>query len=74
MRTCQDNEDDVMADDTDITSARTEIWEEAGIAAVREAAARIPKGVEGDCFHCGEHTLRLVRSACAPCRDRLGLP
>lgn len=63
-----------MADDTDITNTRTEIWEEVGIAAVREAAARMPKGVEGECSHCGEHSLRLVQRACAPCRDRLGLP
>jgi len=63
-----------MADIDDVTRDRTEVLEEAGIAAVREAAAKIPKGVEGECCHCGEHSLRLVRSACAPCRDRLGLP
>ncbi len=63
-----------MADDTDITSDRIAVWEDNAVKGIREAAAKIPKGVAGECFHCGEHTLRLVRSACAPCRDKLGLP
>lgn len=63
-----------MADEGDLTNDRIEILEAATVAEIREAAARIPKGVAGDCDKCGEYSLRLVRSACAPCRDRLGLP
>ena len=63
-----------MADEGDLTNDRIEILEAATIADIRDAAARIPKGVEGDCQHCGEFSKRIVRNACAPCRDRLGLP
>ena len=63
-----------MADEGDLTNDRIEILEAATVAEIREAAARIPKGVAGDCDKCGEYSLRLVRNACAPCRDRLGLP
>lgn len=63
-----------MPDFIDDTLARTEVTDEARVAAIREKAAKIPKGTPGVCTHCDEHSLRLVRGACAPCRDRLGLP
>lgn len=27
-----------------------------------------------DCDLCGEHSMRLVQGACAPCRDKYHLP
>lgn len=44
------------------------------LQAVRTAATEIPKGVPGDCDLCGEHSMRLVEGACAPCRDKYHLP
>ena len=41
---------------------------------VRMQAARIERGVPGDCDLCGEWSARLIRGACAPCRDRYKLP
>jgi hypothetical protein len=35
----------------------------------REEAAKIPVGYPGNCVECGEHSLRLVKGVCAPCRD-----
>jgi class 3 adenylate cyclase len=37
-------------------------------------AARIEPGAPGECELCGEWSGRLVRGACAPCRDRYKLP
>ena len=34
----------------------------------------IEPGVPGECDLCGEDSLRLIRGACAPCRDRYSLP
>jgi hypothetical protein len=53
---------------------KMEFFDAAHIAEIREKASRIPVGVAGECIHCEEHSLRLVGGACAPCRDRLGLP
>ena len=39
----------------------------------REIAAKLDKGVEGDCDLCGEWTSRLIGGACAPCCDRYKL-
>ncbi len=63
-----------MPDEIDATDEKMEVLAAAGIAAVRDEVARMPKGYPGECVHCEEHSLRLVRGACAPCRDRLGLP
>ncbi len=41
--------------------------------AVRAARGDIPPGTPGECDLCGEYTSRLIRGACAPCRDRYGL-
>ena len=44
--------------------------------AMRKAAmkAELPVGEPGDCELCGEWSGRLVRGACAPCRDKYRLP
>lgn len=42
--------------------------------AVRAAIKPIAAGEPGECEHCGESSPRLVRGACAPCRDEMGLP
>lgn len=41
---------------------------------VRAKAAAIEPGTPGDCDLCGEWSARLIRGACAPCRDRYKLP
>ena len=63
-----------MADEIDATVEKMEVFDAAAVAAIRNEAARMPKGIEGECPQCGEFSLRLVRNACPPCRDRLGLP
>ncbi len=40
---------------------------------IRDAAAKIPEGEQGDCELCGAWSGRLVNGACAPCRDRYKL-
>ena len=57
-------------DDVDITQARIEMILEAGIEDVRKMAAEMPLGEPGECGLCGEWSGRLVRGACAPCRDK----
>lgn len=42
--------------------------------AIRAASRPLEPGVEGDCDLCGEHSMRLVQGACAPCRDKYRLP
>lgn len=39
-----------------------------------QQAAHIETGAPGECELCGEWSGRLVRGACAPCRDRYKLP
>jgi len=63
-----------MTDEIDATTEKMEVFDAAAVAAIRNEAARMPKGYPGECVHCEEHSLRLVGNACAPCRDRLGLP
>lgn len=63
-----------MSDDVDAATEHMEILDASSVAAIRDKAARIPKGEPGECSLCGEHSPRLVRGACAPCRDRKGLP
>ena len=42
--------------------------------AIAAASKNIPTGTPGECDLCGEHSMRLVQGACAPCRDRYRLP
>ncbi len=42
--------------------------------AMRNARAELVPGEPGECELCGEDSPRLVRGACAPCRDRHKLP
>lgn len=42
--------------------------------AIANAAHDISKGSPGDCDFCGEHSMRLIEGACAPCRDKYHLP
>jgi len=61
-----------MSDDADISDVKQEALLAAEIARVRAAAEPEP-GQPGECAYCGEESPRLVRGACAPCRDRRGL-
>ena len=63
-----------MADDADRASIDAERLEQSTIDAARARASLIPAGVPGDCELCGEHFQRLVRNACARCRDKYKLP
>lgn len=60
-------------DDADISEERTRLALEADIEHLRRAAANMPAGEPGECELCGEWSGRLVRRACAPCRDRYKL-
>lgn len=60
-------------DDVDKTQERSDVELGASIESMRQLAARIPKGQPGDCYLCGEWSGRLVKGACAPCRDKHGL-
>lgn len=62
-----------MPDIIDIANDYAAIEAESSLAAVRRAAAAIPEGEPGECELCGEWSARLVRGACAPCRDRFKL-
>ena len=46
---------------------------EDGVTRIREKAAAMPVGEQGDCDLCGARSGRLVMGACAPCRDRYQL-
>lgn len=61
-------------DEFDRATYLTDTHNEMAERAIREAARRMPKGEPGECIHCGIESPRLVNSACAPCRDELGLP
>lgn len=63
-----------MADVIDQGSEREQLDTANAVDAVRRAAAAIPAGSAGDCDLCGEHSMRLVQGACAPCRDKYKLP
>lgn len=62
----------VEMDETDIASIR-EQWA-AEVAILNIMRTPIAEGTVGECEWCGYHSPRLVRNACAPCRDSLGLP
>jgi len=61
-------------DEVDRQLERDSILDEANLKAIRQRAAAIPVGQPGECECCGLESKRLVGGACAPCRDRYGLP
>jgi hypothetical protein len=61
-------------DEFDRASYLTDMYNEIAERAIRKAAQNIPEGEPGECVHCGDQSLRLVNTACARCRDELGLP
>ena len=63
-----------MADEIDLAQEREQIATNSAVDDVRAMAARIEPGAPGECELCGEWSGRLVRGACAPCRDRYKLP
>ncbi|OGO33103.1 MAG: hypothetical protein A2Z03_02225 [Chloroflexi bacterium RBG_16_56_8] len=63
-----------MADIIDLGSAREQRDRDTALEAARTAAANIQPGNAGECDLCGEHSMRLVQGACAPCRDKYHLP
>lgn len=36
---------------------------------IRQKAAKIEKGLSGECIECGEFNQRLISGICSPCRD-----
>lgn len=60
-------------DDVDNANEFFQEAHDKSIALIRAQAADIPKGMAGECFQCGEESLRLVKGACAPCRDKYNL-
>jgi len=63
-----------MVDEVDRQLERDEILDQENLKAIRVQATKIPLGAPGDCDLCGEWSSRLVNGACAPCRDKHGLP
>lgn len=61
-----------MADSIDIAQEREELDREFAIAS--RPSPTLEPGVPDDCDYCGEWSGRLVGGACAPCRDKYGLP
>jgi hypothetical protein len=61
-----------MADLIDQAQGQNELVEAAALAAIRNRAQLDP-GVPGECERCGDDSPRLVRGACAPCRDKYRL-
>lgn len=57
-------------DDVDRAQERELI---ARAAAIAQASKDLPAGEPGECDFCGNHSPRLIRGACARCRDDLGL-
>ncbi len=63
-----------MSDIIDDANDRAEADTARAITTARDKAAQIPIGEPGDCDFCGEWCGRLVKGACAPCRDKRRLP
>ncbi len=59
-----------MADEADVANDYAERWLKNALAA---NCPEIPEGSPGECDWCGEHTPRLVKRACARCRDKFKL-
>jgi len=57
-----------MTDDIDRANERAEQLRQAALDAPRPPMA---KGVPGECDWCGEHSERIVKGYCPPCRDEL---
>jgi len=55
-----------MADEADIAN---DYMERVQTAVMRAPRPKMAKGEPGECDWCGEYTLRLVKRACARCRD-----
>jgi len=62
----------LMSDDVDIASDRTQLAIDAKVKQISDAA-KLDKGIAGDCDLCGEWSGRLIDGACAQCRDRYKL-
>lgn len=63
-----------MADEIDKGCEREQMDRDLALQSIRREAAAIPPGTSGECDLCGEHSMRLVDGACAPCRDKYKLP
>lgn len=61
-------------DEADVANDRAQMDTDSALRAQRMRAAEIPVGAPGECYLCGEHSQRLVRGVCAPCRDKYRLP
>jgi len=59
-----------MTDEIDRAQQREQEDRDRAIAA---ASRDFAPGTPGDCDLCGEHSMRLVQGACAPCRDKYRL-
>lgn len=62
-----------MSDQIDEANDLAEAAASRAVHAARAAVLAMPVGAPGDCRLCGEESGRLVRGACAPCRDCRGL-
>jgi len=60
-----------MADEIDLAQEREYI---ATVNSIRANSKPIEPGAPGECELCGEWSGRLIKGACAPCRDRWRLP
>jgi hypothetical protein len=58
---------------TDIADKATDYQEKWNDRCIEQQRADIKPGEPGDCELCGEWSGRLIKGACAPCRDRYGL-
>lgn len=62
-----------MSDVIDQGCEREQMDTASAVDAARRAAAKMPAGNAVTCYSCGEDSPRLVKGACAPCRDKYGL-
>lgn len=62
-----------MTDEVDISNDRLQYDTDRRVEEVRKKAELAP-GTPGECELCGEWSGRLINGACAPCRNRFGLP
>ena len=63
-----------VVDEIDRQLERVQYLDDASLAEVRNKAATMSVGNPGVCEWCGEDSPRLVRGACARCRDKYKLP
>ena len=59
-----------MSDEIDQQQERDAVLDSIALRKVRDQAAAIPQGEPGICEWCECDSPRLVRGACAPCRDK----